>query len=233
MGTLTIIGTPIGNLEDVSFRALQALREVELLICEDTRVTRKIYSRYQIPFPSKVVACFEAREESLVSYVLKELDAGVRIGLCTDSGMPTISDPGYKLIRAVIEKGHEVDVIPGPTAGIVSLILSGLPTSSFTFKGFPPKKEGALTKFLEMEKDSPHTLVFYESPYRVMKFLKMAYQVYGDRACAVCFELTKKFERVYRGYLNDMPSQLEKDTLKGEVTIVIAGNHPKFVKEVG
>jgi len=228
MGKLYIIATPIGNMEDITYRALRMLQEVELLLCEDTRVTRRLYSHYKIPFPPRVWACFEAREPKIISNVLEELSRGVKVGFCSDGGIPCISDPGYKLVQSAIESGHDVEVIPGATAVETALVLSGLPTSSYTFKGFPPRKEGPLHRFLEQEKDLPHTLIFFESSYRVQKFLEQAIKVLGDRKCAICFEMTKKFERVYRGYLSEVMERLKSETVKGEVTIVVAGNHPKF-----
>ncbi|HOV33193.1 MAG TPA: SAM-dependent methyltransferase, partial [Candidatus Hydrogenedens sp.] len=137
MGTLYIIATPIGNMEDITYRALRMLQEVELLLCEDTRVTRHIYNHYQIPIPPRLWACFEAREPKIISAVLEELQKETRVGLCSDGGMPCISDPGFKLVQSVIEAGHKVEVIPGATAVETALVLSGLPTSSYTFKGFP------------------------------------------------------------------------------------------------
>ena len=144
--------------------------------------------------------------------------------------MPGISDPGYKLISRVIEEGHELDVIPGPSSVHNALVQSGLPTSSYTFKGFIPRKDGQRQKFFEMEAELPHTLVFFESKHRIIKSLTQALAVYGDRYCAVCLELTKKFEQTTRGYLSDVIPQLEKTSIKGEITLVIAGNHPKFIR---
>lgn len=231
MGTLYIIATPIGNMEDITYRALRTLQEVELLLCEDTRVTRHIYSHYQIPLPPRLWACFEAREPKIISAVLDELFKDTKVGLCSDSGMPCISDPGFKLVQSVIDAGHRVEVIPGGTAVETALVLSGLPPSSYTFKGFPPRKGGPCQRFLEQEKELPHTLIFYESPYRVSKFLQVAYDVLGDRRCAVCVEMTKKFERVYRGYITEVLEKLVDTRIKGEVVVVIAGNNPKFFRE--
>ncbi len=233
MGTLYIIATPIGNMEDITYRALRMLQEVELLLCEDTRVTRHIYNHYQIPIPPRLWACFEAREPKIISAVLEELQKETRVGLCSDGGMPCISDPGFKLVQSVIEAGHKVEVIPGATAVETALVLSGLPTSSYTFKGFPPRKGGPCQRFLEQEKELPHTLIFYESPYRVSKFLQSAYDVLGDRRCAVCIEMTKKFERVHRGYISEVLEKLANNPIKGEVSIIIAGNNPKFLKGKG
>lgn len=231
MGKLHIIATPIGNMEDITYRALKTLQEIELLLCEDTRITRRLYSHYQISFPSRVWACFEAREPKIISGVLEELSKGTKVGLCSDGGIPCISDPGFKLVQSVINAGHDVEVIPGATAVETALVISGLPTSSYTFKGFPPRKEGSLQRFLEQEKDLPHTLIFFESPYRIQKFLEKAFKVFGDRQCAVCFEMTKRFERVYRGYLSEVAEKLKSEPMKGEVTVIIAGVHPKFLRQ--
>lgn len=230
MGKLYVIGTPIGSIEDISYRAVKVLSEINVLLCEDTRITRKLYSHFNIPFPKRVITYIEPREEKIIPQVLDELEKDAVIGLCSDSGMPCISDPGYKLISEVARRGHEIEVIPGGSAIETALILSALPTSSYTFKGFPPRKEGECKRFLTQEKELPHTLIFFESPYRVQKFLSTALEVLGDRQCAVCFEMTKKFQRIYRGFISEILEELKKDPLKGEVTIVIAGNHPKFFR---
>jgi len=229
VGKLYIIGTPIGSIEDITYRAVKTLSEIQLLLCEDTRVTRKLYSHFNIPFPNKVLTYIEPREEKVIPQVLKELEKGTIVGLCSDSGMPCVSDPGYKLICEVLNNGYEIEVIPGCSAVDTALILSGLPTSSFTFKGFPPRKEGECKASLLQEKELPHTLIFFESPYRVSRFLSIALEVLGNRKCAVCFEMTKKFERIHRGYISEVLEKLKSDPLKGEVTVVIAGNHPKFI----
>ncbi len=231
MGKLYVIATPIGNLEDMTYRGLRVLGEIDILLCEDTRVTRKLYSHFQIPFPSRVWACFEAREPKMISGVLEELSKDVKIGLCSDGGFPCISDPGYKLVQAVIDAGHEIEVIPGATAVETALIASGLPTSSYTFKGFPPRKTGPLERFLTQDKNLPHTLIFFESPYRILSFLECVYKILGDRQCGVCFELTKKFERIYRGYVSEVMERMKMESVKGEVTVVVAGNNPKFFRQ--
>lgn len=229
MAVLYLIATPIGNLEDMSLRALRVLGQVPAVACEDTRVTRKIFERHHITPPAIRFSCHEHNEESAARRVLGLLNDGMDVALCTDGGMPCVSDPGYRVVTLCQEQGHRVEVIPGPSALITALVLSGLPSSSFTFKGFPPRKAGPRARFLRMELDQPHTLVFFESPYRLAHLLRDAWSVLGDRQAAVCVELTKLHERVHRGYLSELTARFENHTLKGEVTVVIAGNHPKFM----
>ncbi|OGV72469.1 MAG: 16S rRNA (cytidine(1402)-2'-O)-methyltransferase [Lentisphaerae bacterium RIFOXYB12_FULL_65_16] len=228
MSTLFLIATPIGNLEDVTDRARRVLREVQVLACEDTRRTRILLDHFGIPKPGVVLPCHEHNEQQVCGRLLECLDRGENVALCTNAGYPTVSDPGYLLTSRAIQAGHRIEVIPGPGAVEVALLMSGLPVSSYTFKGFPPRKQGRRRTFLEMDRELPHTLVFFESPFRVGSFLADARDVLGDRMAAVCIELTKKFERVHRGYLGDLVPEFEAGPVKGEVTIVIAGNHPKF-----
>ncbi|MBP8128673.1 MAG: 16S rRNA (cytidine(1402)-2'-O)-methyltransferase [Candidatus Hydrogenedentes bacterium] len=233
MGTLYVIATPIGNLEDLSFRAVRVLGEVGAVACEDTRVTPRLFERYDIPRPRTWFSCHEHNEEHAAKRILGLLDAGVAVALCSEGGCPGISDPGYRVISASIEAGHEIVAVPGPSAVHVALLVSGLPTSSYTFKGFPPRKPGARARFLEMERDSPHTLVFFESPFRLAALLGAAHEILGDRCAAVCVELTKKFEQARRGYLSDLQKWYDTHEVKGETTLVVAGRHPKFERAVG
>lgn len=226
---LQLIATPIGNMEDLSLRALRVFGEVDALACEDTRVTRRIFERYEIPLPGTLFSYHEHNEERAGRRILELLEAGQRVGVCSDGGMPGISDPGYRIVDAALEAAFAVEVIPGPCAVETALVASGLSTSSYTFRGFPPRKGGKLRTFLSADADRPHTQVFYESPYRVGKFLVAALDIFGDRRAAVCVELTKKHERVHRGWLSDL-IPLYADPIKGEVTVVVAGNHPKFIR---
>jgi 16S rRNA (cytidine1402-2'-O)-methyltransferase len=228
--TLYVIATPIGNLEDISLRAIRVLGEVDALACEDTRFTRRIFERHDIRSPRTLLSYHEHNESHAGQRILGLLESGASVALCTDGGYPGVSDPGYRVIADCRERGFRVEVIPGPSAVSVGLVASGLSTSSYTFKGVPPRKPGPLRSFLEMDKDLPHTLVFFESPFRVGKFLAAARDVYGDRLCAVCVELTKKFEEINRGYLGELAELFAKKTIKGEVTIVVAGNNPKFAR---
>lgn len=232
MGKLYLIATPIGNIEDLSHRAIRILGEVGALACEDTRVTRRLFERYGIESPRTVFSYHEHNEAQGGKRILGLLEQGVDVGLCTDGGYPGISDPGYRIVAACCEAGHSIEVIPGASAVPVALLLSGLSTSSYTFKGFPPRKPGPRKRFLDMDRELPHTLVIYESPYRVAALLKDALEVLGDRQAAVCIELTKKFEKTHRGFLSELVASFAGHAIKGEVVVVIAGSNPKFQREV-
>ena len=230
MSTLYVVGTPIGNLEDLSSRAIRILGEVDAIACEDTRVTRKIYERFQIPSPKTRFSCHEHNEQQASRRILGLLDEGLQVALVTDGGMPGISDPGYHTINLCREQGHDIQIIPGPSAPVTALVMSGLSGASFTFKGFPPRKSGRRKRFLEMEKELPHTLIFFESPFRIQAFLGDALEVLGDRLAALCIEISKQFERTHRGYLSELVAMLEESgPPRGEITVVIAGNNPKFM----
>ncbi len=225
---LHIVATPIGNLSDLTPRARDILTSADLIACEDTRRTWALLSAFHIARPA-MISYREGTEDSAGHQVMKALRAGKDVALCSDGGYPGISDPGYRLIRQALDEGLAFDVIPGACAVNLALLYSGLPTSSFTFKGFPPRKEGALRRFFEEEAALPHTLVIYESPFRVWHTLKTALAVLGDRQAAVCIEMTKQFERVSRDYLSNLTAAFCAKKIKGEVAIVIAGNNPKFL----
>lgn len=228
---LIVVATPIGNLSDMGPRAVDALREADGIACEDTRRTRALLSHFEIPRPACFLSYRQGNEEHAGRRILALLEGGKQIALCSDGGYPGISDPGYRIIRAAVGQGIPVQVIPGPGAVSMALVASGLPTSSYTFKGYPPRKPGALHRFFEEESDRAHTLVLFESPHRVHKTLRAAIAALGDREAAVCIELTKRFEAVHRGHLADLAERLEAAAIRGEVTIVVAGNNPKFQRE--
>jgi len=230
MGILYVIATPIGNMEDVTVRALRVLGEVDALACEDTRRTPYLLERHNVRRPGVVFSCHEHNEDAARGRILALLDEGRSVALCTNAGYPAISDPGYGVVAAARARGHRVEVLPGAGAVEAALLASGLPTSSYTFKGFPPKKPGARRRFIEAEAALPHTLVFFESPHRVAVFLRDALDVLGDRMAAVCMELTKKFERVRSGYLSDLVAEFAEAEIRGEVSVVIAGSNPKFAR---
>lgn len=228
---LYIVATPIGNLGDIGHRAVEILGSVEALACEDTRQTRKIFSRYEISSPKVFFSYHEHNEAEAGRKILKILEEGRSVALCSDAGTPGISDPGYRIIAEAVKRNYEVQMIPGADAVTTALLISGLPTSSFTFKGFPPRKVNQRRKFLEMEKEAPHTLICFESPHRLTGLLGDALEILGDRLAAVCIDLTKMFEEIQRGYLTDLLVAFENKKIKGEVTVVIAGNHPKFIRD--
>lgn len=229
-GKLFVIATPIGNLEDLTLRAQRILGEVDALACEDTRHTRIILDRYDIPRPRLLLSYHEHNEDRAAQRILGLLASGQNVGLCSNAGYPGISDPGYVVISQAVSHGFAIEVIPGASAVPTALLSSGLPTSSFTFKGFPPRKAGRRRAFLEAERDLPHTLVLYESPNRLGALLQTALEVLGDRQAAVCIELTKMFEDVRRGPLSALAREFEGVKVKGEVAVVIAGNNPKFTQ---
>ena len=227
-GILYVIATPIGNLDDVTVRALRVFGELDALACEDTRRTPRIFERHNVRRPPMLIACHEFNEERVAGRVLDLLAEGKKVGLCSNAGYPGVSDPGYRVISQASEAGYRIEVLPGAGAVEASLLVSGLPSSTYTFKGFPPKKPGKRRQFLETETELPHTLIFFESPHRIEILLKDALEVYGDRRAAVCIELTKMFERVHRGFLSDLSAEFAEANVKGEIAVVIAGNNPKF-----
>ena len=227
---LHVVATPIGNLADLSPRALDALKTAELIACEDTRRTWALLSAFNIPRP-EMISYRQGNEERIGDRIVEALNAGRAVALCSDGGYPGISDPGYRLIRRAAKENIAFDIIPGASAVDVALLSSGLSTSSYTFKGFPPRKPGALRRFFEEEKEQPHTLVCFESPFRIAPSLKAALEVLGDREAAVCIELTKAHERIQRGYLSALIPLFDGKSVKGEVALVIAGANPKFARE--
>ena len=218
---LFLIATPIGNLGDITYRAVETLKQVDLIASEDTRKTSILLKHYEISKPQ--VAYHVMNEAKMALKLLEKLKAGENIALVTNAGTPGISDPGYSLVHAALEADVEVTSLPGPSAESTALTLADLPLHSFTFKGFPPHKEGPRKRFLEMEKDSQHTIVFYESPYRLLAFLQNALEIYGDRRAAVANDLTKKFERIYRGTLSQIAEELAEAPIRGEYCICIEG----------
>ena len=228
---LYIIATPIGNLGDISHRALRLLGELEALACEDTRVTPKILARYGIKRPRIMFSYHEHNEMRASGRVLDLLSQGMSVGLCSNAGTPGISDPGFRAIRAAIENGFPVVPVPGASAVTSALVASGLPASSYTFLGFPSRKSGKRLRMIEQEAESPHTLIFYESPHRLGAFLADAFNELGDRRAAVAIELTKKFEEIHHGWLGELAELFANEKVRGEVTVVIAGNNPKFMRQ--
>jgi 16S rRNA (cytidine1402-2'-O)-methyltransferase len=218
---LYLVATPIGNLGDMTFRAVEVLKHVDLIASEDSRKSSILLNHYGISKPQTALNNFNERK--VVPKLVERLERGETIALITSAGTPGISDPGYLLVHAALEAEIAVEVIPGPSAVITALTLADLPLHSFTFKGFPPNKEGPRKRFIAMDAQNPHTLVFYESPYRLVAFLKDALEVLGDRRAVVANDLTKKFERIVRGKLSEIIPIIENSPIKGEFVICIAG----------
>ena len=224
-GVLYIVSTPIGNLDDITLRALNILKHVNLIAAEDTRRTRRLLSRFDIHTP--LVSYFEHNELKRLDRLLSHLKRGKEIALVSDAGTPGISDPGYRLVQQTVERGIPVIPIPGPSAVIAALSISGLPTDSFTFAGFLPKKGGKRRKLLEKLADLDGTSILYESPHRLMRTLEDLLEVCGDRQIVIARELTKAFEETIRGSIREVINTLEGRRIKGEVTIVLAGKGRK------
>ncbi len=218
---LYLVATPIGNLGDITARALDVLRSVDYVASEDTRKTGLLLKHFEIKKPQ--IAFHEHNEDRAGERITGLLAEGKSVALVSDAGTPGISDPGYTIIQKAIAAEIEVTMIPGPSAVVMAVVLSGLPLHSFTYRGFPPHKSGPRRRFLEVDLASPHTLVFYESPYRLIALLKDALEVYGDRAAAVAHELTKFHESIHRGKLSELLAAFTQTPPKGEFVVVIAG----------
>ncbi len=218
---LYLVATPIGNLNDITLRALDILREVDIVASEDTRKTGLLLKHFNIQKPQ--LAFHEHNEQRAGERIEELLKQGQSVAVVTDAGTPGISDPGFTLVRRAINAQVEVTMIPGPTAFVMALVLSGLPVHSFTFRGFPPRKPVGRRKFFAVDKDAPHTLIYYESPYRLDGFLKDALEVFGDREAALANDLTKMFEKVERASLSSLLALVSQKKLKGEYIVVIAG----------
>lgn len=220
MGTLYLVATPIGNLEDISLRALRVLKEVSLIAAEDTRTTGRLLAHYEIDTPQ--TSYFEHSKPSKIAEIVEALHNG-DVALVSEAGTPGISDPGYELTTAAIEAGMEVVAIPGPSAVTAALAVAGLPTDSFIYLGFLPRKESRRRTFLQEIAAQPHTLVAFEAPHRLLDSLADALDVLGDRPVSVARELTKLHEETWRGTLSGAIGRFEADAPRGEVTLVIGG----------
>lgn len=219
---LYLVPTPIGNLEDITYRAVRVLREVDLIACEDTRTSGVLLDRYDIGTPT--TSYHDHNERDKTPELLTRMRAGRDLALISDAGTPGISDPGFYLTRACWEEGIDVEALPGPTALIPALVASGLPSDRFVFEGFLPKKKGRQTR-LDALSTEPRTLVFYEAPYRLLRTLDDFINHFGPtRSAAVARELTKKFEEIERGTLREVRSYFaEYDKLRGECVIIVDG----------
>ncbi len=218
---LYLVATPIGNLNDITLRALDTLRQVDVIASEDTRKTGLLLKHFSITKPQ--IAFHEHNEQRAGERIETLLKEGKSVAVVTNAGTPGISDPGFTLVRRAINAQVDVTMIPGPTAFVMALVLSGLPVHGFTFRGFAPRKSVGRCKFMAIDKESPHTLIFYESPYRLESFLRDALQTFGDREAAIANDLTKLFEQVQRGTLSSLLEAVSQSKPRGEYIIVIAG----------
>ncbi len=219
-GTLYLVATPIGNLEDITFRAVRVLKEADLIACEDTRQTRRLLDHYGINKPT--ISYHEHNELPRSLELIGKLIAGITVALVSDAGMPLVSDPGYRLVRAAVENGIRVEPVPGASALLTALAASGLPTDSFHFGGFLPAKPGQRLKALEALQNEPATLVFYEAPHRILEALAAVEQALGERPVVVARELTKLHEEFLRGTAAEVRASLEaRESIKGEITLLI------------
>ena len=218
---LYLVATPIGNLGDITIRALEVLRTVDWVASEDTRKTGLLLKHFGIKKPQ--ISFYEHNEARAGVRIASLLEQGQSVALVTNAGTPAIADPGYTLVRRAIDAGFPVTLIPGANAAIAALVVSGLAVHSFTFRGFPPRKPGPRRRFLEVDRDSPHTLIFYESPYRIQALLAAALEVYGDRDAVVVNDMTKMFEAIHRGSLSELVTRYLAAQPKGEYVLVVAG----------
>jgi 16S rRNA (cytidine1402-2'-O)-methyltransferase len=224
-GTLYIVATPIGNLEDISLRALRVLKEVSVIAAEDTRHTKKLLNHYDIRTP--LVSYHEHNEKSAAPALVERVLGGESIALVSDAGTPGISDPGYRLTVAAAAAGARVSPVPGPAALIAALSVAGLPTDRFVFEGFLPEKAEQRKESLRLLRDEPRTLVFYEAPHRLRDALRDLQEILGERRAIMARELTKLHEEILRGSLGEIGARMEASEARGEIVLVVQGAEAK------
>lgn len=220
-GTLHIIATPIGNLEDISYRAVRLLGEADCIAAEDTRRTRILLNHYHIK--NRLTSYFEHNEMIKTAAIIDMLKSGQQVALVSEAGTPAISDPGYRIIAEAIHQGIRVVPIPGPCAAVTALSVSGLAVHRFAFEGFLPPKKGKRKTFLARLAHEERTLIFYESPYRILNTLQDMVDVFGDRPAVLAREMTKLHEELIRGRLTEILERLSSGKIKGEITLLVAG----------
>jgi 16S rRNA (cytidine1402-2'-O)-methyltransferase len=224
-GKIYLVSTPIGNLKDITFRAIEILSSVDLIAAEDTRHAAILLNHYHIT--TRTTSYYDFNKEQKTPILIERIKAGESVAIISDAGTPGISDPAFNLVRAAINENIIVEAIPGVTAFVPALIISGLPTDRFVFEGFLPTKKGR-QKRLDLLKDENRTIILYESPKRIVKTLAQLYTTLGERKICIVRELTKKFEQVYRGYLSQLSSSIKQ---KGEFVIIIEGKKVREERE--
>lgn len=221
---LYVVSCPIGNMEDITLRALRVLREVDIIAAEDTRKAVNLLAAHDIAARGRIVSCFEHNEQRRSAELIEKLQQGESVALITDAGTPSVSDPGFYLVRSAIAQGIEVVPVPGVSAAVAALSVSGMPTDAFVFAGFAPKKQGRRNRWLAELAGERATLIFYEAPQRAVAFLAELAAALGNRQAVVCREMTKTHEEFVRGTLSELAAALEdRDAVKGEVTVVVEG----------
>ncbi len=228
MSILYLVPTPIGNLKDFTFRGIEVLKEVDIILCEDTRTSKKLLQHYEIDTPTQ--SYHQHNEHKITSRLIERLQSGEKMAMVSDAGSPGISDPGYFLLRACIKENIPICTLPGANALIPALVNSGLPCEKFVFEGFLPHKKGRQTR-LTLLSEETRTMVFYESPHRLLKSLKQMVEFFGEeRQCSVSREISKLFEETQRGTLLEVATHFENNTLKGEIVLVVDGKSDKKKK---
>ena len=223
MGKLFVIPTPIGNLEDITFRAVRILKEVDAVLAEDTRTTSRLFQEYQID--NKLIPFHLNNEHKIVTRIVNELKTGLTYGIVSDAGTPGISDPGFLLVREALKENIDIECLPGATAFVPALVNSGFPTDKFVYEGFLPHKKGRQTR-IELIAEEERTVVLYESPHRLLKALNQFNEIFSEsRQIAVCREISKKFEETVRGTSSELITHFENNPIKGEFVIVISGKN--------
>ena len=229
MAKLTVVPTPVGNLEDITIRAIRILKEADLILAEDTRTTGILLKRYDIQ--NRLQSHHKFNEHQTIEHIAERIKAGENIALVSDAGTPAISDPGFLLVRECVEKGIEVECLPGATAFIPALVISGLPNDRFCFEGFLPVKKGRQTRIYEIAEDE-RTAIIYESPFRLVKTLTQLSETCGnERRVSVSREISKRFEETIRGTLEEVTGHFTKNEPKGEIVIILEGSKQKKKKK--
>ncbi len=221
-GVMYVVSTPIGNREDITIRSLAVLNQVDIIAAEDTRHTRNLLDFYKISTP--LVSCHDFNEAKRAVHLIEQMKCGKSIALVSDAGTPLISDPGHRIVKSAVESGIPVFPVPGPSAALAAICISGLPTDSFVFNGFPPRKKKSRKEWMDRLKEDSRTQILYESPKRILALLQDLKQIMGERRAVLCRELTKLHEEIIRGSVSDILIKItDRERIRGEITLVLSG----------